>query len=375
MTQSFSETTSHEPQAEAKRIGIIGGGQLGRMLALAGIPLGLEFVFLDPAQEACAATLGTQIIADYDDPSALQQLIQATDIITLEFENIPMPALHLTNAQTRLFPPPKALEVAQDRVNEKMLFAELGIPTPPWRAVDHLADLEQAVAEVGLPAVLKTRRLGYDGKGQYVLREPNDIQAAWDALGGSSLILEGFIQFSREVSLIAVRSRSGELAFYALSENTHEAGILKLSLSRAKDPMQLEAETYAHRVLEALDYVGTLGFEFFVTSNGLIANEIAPRVHNTGHWTIEGAVCSQFENHLRAILDLPLGSTALRGASAMLNFIGDLPCRERAMSIPDLYFHAYGKDARKGRKVGHATLVVASEGERDVRLGELLALA
>ena len=375
MTQSFSETTSHEPQAEAKRIGIIGGGQLGRMLALAGIPLGLEFVFLDPAQEACAATLGTQIIADYDDPSALQQLIQATDIITLEFENIPMPALHLTNAQTRLFPPPKALEVAQDRVNEKMLFAELGIPTPPWRAVDHLADLEQTVAEVGLPAVLKTRRLGYDGKGQYVLREPNDIQAAWDALGGSSLILEGFIQFSREVSLIAVRSRSGELAFYALSENTHEAGILKLSLSRAKDPMQLEAETYARRVLEALDYVGTLGFEFFVTSNGLIANEIAPRVHNTGHWTIEGAVCSQFENHLRAILDLPLGSTALRGASAMLNFIGDLPCRERAMRIPDLYFHAYGKDARKGRKVGHATLVVASEGERDVRLGELLALA
>ncbi|MGD9887760.1 MAG: 5-(carboxyamino)imidazole ribonucleotide synthase [Halothiobacillaceae bacterium] len=374
MTQSFSETTSHEPQAEAKRIGIIGGGQLGRMLALAGIPLGLEFVFLDPGHAACAATLGTQIIADYDDPSALQQLIQATDIITLEFENIPMPALHLTNAQTRLFPPPKALEIAQDRVNEKSMFAELDIPTPPWRAVEHLAELEQAVAEIGLPAVLKTRRLGYDGKGQYVLREPHDIQAAWDALGGSSLILEGFIQFSREVSLIAVRSRSGELAFYALSENTHEAGILKLSLSRAHDPMQLEAETYARRVLEALDYVGCLGFEFFVTSNGLIANEIAPRVHNTGHWTIEGAVCSQFENHLRAILDLPLGSTALRGASAMLNFIGDLPPRERAMSIPDLYFHAYGKDARVGRKVGHATLVVASEGERDVRLPELLAL-
>lgn len=374
MIHALTEVQTNETQPEAKRIGIIGGGQLGRMLALAGIPLGLEFVFLDPAQEACAATLGTQIIADYDDPEALQKLIKSTDIITLEFENIPMPALHLTNAQTRLFPPPKALEVAQDRVNEKTLFAQLEIPTPPWRMVDSLTELEQAVAEVGLPAVLKTRRLGYDGKGQYVLRHQDDLQAAWNALGGAALILEGFIPFEREVSLIAVRSRSGELAFYALSENTHEAGILKLSLSRAKDPMQAEAERYARRVLEALNYVGTLGFEFFVTANGLIANEIAPRVHNTGHWTIEGAVCSQFENHLRAILDLPLGSTALRGASAMLNFIGDLPSRERALAVPDLYFHAYGKDARKGRKVGHATLVVANEGERDVRLGELLAL-
>ncbi|HES75989.1 MAG TPA: 5-(carboxyamino)imidazole ribonucleotide synthase [bacterium] len=375
MSLSFSETPSNACPPEARRIGIIGGGQLGRMLALAGIPLGLEFVFLDPAQEACAATLGEQIIADYDDPEALQRLIQSTDIVTLEFENIPMPALHLTNAQTQLFPPPKALEVAQDRVNEKTLFAALEIPTPLWRAVDSLHDLEQAVAAIGLPAVLKTRRLGYDGKGQYVLRSQDDIQAAWDELGRTSLILEGFIQFDREVSLIAVRSRSGELAFYPLSENTHEAGILKLSLSRSNDPMQSEAEAYARRVLESLDYVGTLGFEFFVSPSGLIANEIAPRVHNTGHWTIEGAVCSQFENHLRAILGLPLGSTALRGASAMLNFIGDLPSRERALSVRDLYFHAYGKGARKGRKVGHATLVVGSEGERDVRLGELLALS
>lgn len=374
MTHALTETFSSEIQPQTKRIGIIGGGQLGRMLALAGIPLGLEFVFLDPAQEACAATLGTQIIADYDDPAALQQLIQSTDIITLEFENIPMPALHLTNAQTRLFPPPKALEIAQDRVNEKSLFAQLEIPTPPWRAVDSLVELEQAVASVGLPAVLKTRRMGYDGKGQFVLRSQADIQAAWDALGGSALILEGFIRFEREVSLIAVRSRSGALAFYALSENTHDAGILKLSISRAKDPMQGEAESYARRVLEALDYVGTLGFEFFVTANGLIANEIAPRVHNTGHWTIEGAVCSQFENHLRAILDLPLGSTALRGASAMLNFIGDLPSRAEALAVSGLYFHDYAKSARAGRKVGHATLVTASEGERDVRLGELLAL-
>ncbi|MEW5837576.1 MAG: 5-(carboxyamino)imidazole ribonucleotide synthase [Pseudomonadota bacterium] len=370
MSLSFAS----ENAQEARRIGIIGGGQLGRMLALAGIPLGLEFVFLDPAPEACAATLGEQIIADYDDPQALQRLIETTDIITLEFENIPLPALHLTNAQTRLFPPPKALEVAQDRVNEKTLFAALDIPTPPWRAVDSLEDLRQAVDALGLPAVLKTRRMGYDGKGQFVLRSEEDIQSAWDALGAVPLIFEGFIRFEREVSIIAVRSRSAELAFYSLAENTHDNGILKLSLSRAKDPMQPLAEEYARRVLENLDYVGALGFEFFVSEGGLIANEIAPRVHNTGHWTIEGAVCSQFENHLRAILDLPLGSTQLRGASAMLNFIGDLPARDRVLGVRDLYFHAYGKDARKGRKVGHATLVVGSEGERDVRLGELLAL-
>ncbi len=371
---SFAESST-SLQSETRRIGIIGGGQLGRMLALAGIPLGLEFVFLDPAQEACAAPLGEQIIADYDDPDALQRLIQSSDIITLEFESIPLPALHLTNAQTRLFPPPKALEVAQDRVNEKALFAELGIPTPPWRAIDGLDELQQAAQEIGLPAMLKTRRMGYDGKGQCALRTQDDIQTAWDTLGGTGLILEGFIRFEREVSIIAVRSRSGELAFYPLSENTHENGILKLSMSRAKDPLQSEAENHARKVLEKLDYVGALGFEFFVVNDGLIANEIAPRVHNTGHWTIEGAVCSQFENHLRAILDLPLGSTALRGSSAMLNFIGELPARERAMAVRDLYFHAYGKDARKGRKVGHATLVVGSEGERDVRLGELLSLS
>ncbi len=370
MNPSFAHDYSSPPQ----RIGIIGGGQLGRMLALAGIPLGLDFVFLDPAQEACAATLGEQIIADYDDPAGLQRLIQATDIVTLEFENIPLPALHLTNAQTRLFPPPQALEVAQDRVNEKTLFAKLDIPTPPWRAIETLEDLTQAVNEIGLPAVLKTRRMGYDGHGQAVLREQADIPRAWENLGGTPLILEGFVPFSREVSIIAVRSSSGEVAFYPLSENTHEQGVLKLSVSRAKDPLQSAAEDYAQRVMQHLNYVGTLGFEFFVLNDTLVANEIAPRVHNTGHWTIEGAVCSQFENHLRAILGLPLGSTQLRGASAMINFIGELPPRERVLAVRDVYLHDYAKHARKGRKVGHATLVCPSEGERDLRLSELLAL-
>jgi 5-(carboxyamino)imidazole ribonucleotide synthase len=359
----------------ATRIGIIGGGQLGRMLALAGIPLGLEFVFLDPSPEACARLVGEQIVADYDELMALERLVSETDVITLEFENIPLAAARFVAERGQLFPGPKALEVAQDRVNEKTLFGELGIPTPPWRAVDSLEGLRAAVAEIGFPAVLKTRRLGYDGKGQAVLRTVEDIERAWSALGSAPLILEGFIAFRREVSIIAVRSRTGELAFYPLAENTHEAGILKLSVSRAADPMQAEAETHARKVLEALDYVGALGFEFFVTERGLIANEMAPRVHNTGHGTIEGNHTSQFENHLRAILGRPLGSTALRGAWAMVNFVGQLPPLELALSISELHFHSYGKSPRPGRKLGHATLIGLDERDLEARLPQLLALA
>lgn len=358
----------------ATRVGIIGGGQLGRMLALAGIPLGLEFVFLDPSHEACARPVGKQIVADYDELMALERLIGETDVVTLEFENIPVAAANFVTQRGTLFPGPKALEIAQDRVNEKTLFGNLGIPTPPWRAVDSLDELRAAVAAIGLPAVLKTRRLGYDGKGQAVLRKPEDMDAAWTALGSAPLILEGFIAFQREVSIISVRSRTGELAFYPLSENTHENGILKLSLSRANDPMQTQAEAHARKVLEELDYVGTMGFEFFVTEQGLIANEIAPRVHNTGHGTIEGNATSQFENHLRAILGLPLGSTAARGASAMLNFIGALPNIKHALVLPDVHFHGYGKAPRTGRKVGHATLVASDEADRDQRLKSLLNL-
>ncbi|MFZ5580245.1 MAG: 5-(carboxyamino)imidazole ribonucleotide synthase [Pseudomonadota bacterium] len=356
------------------RVGIIGGGQLGRMLALAGVPLGLEFVFLDPSPEACARAVGEQIVADYDELMALERLVGETDVVTLEFENIPIAAARFARERGLLLPGPKALEVAQDRVNEKSLFGGLGIPTPPWRAVDSLDELRAAVAAIGLPAVLKTRRMGYDGKGQSVLRTPDDLDAAWQALGGVPLILEGFIAFRREISIISVRSRTGELAFYPVFENSHEGGILKLSLSRANDPMQAQAESHARKVLEALDYVGAMGFEFFVTDDALIANEIAPRVHNTGHGTIEGNATSQFENHLRAILGLPLGSTAPRGASAMLNFIGELPPIDRALVTPDLHFHGYGKTPRVGRKVGHATLVARDEAERETRLSDLLAL-
>ena len=356
------------------RVGIIGGGQLGRMLALAGIPLGLEFVFLDPSTEACARPVGKQITADYDELMALERLIGETDIITLEFENIPVAAARFVAERGMLFPGPKALELAQDRINEKTLFDHLGIPTPPWRAVDSLDELRSAITEIGLPAVLKTRRLGYDGKGQAVLRKPEDVDAAWAALGSAPLILEGFVAFQREISIISVRSRTGEVAFYPVCENRHESGILKLSLSRANDPMQAQAEAHARKVLENLDYVGTMGFEFFVSANGLIANEIAPRVHNTGHGTIEGNATSQFENHLRAILGLPLGGTAARGASAMLNFIGDIPPIERTLTLPDVHFHGYGKAPRAGRKVGHATLVARDEAERDTRLKKLLAL-
>ncbi len=358
----------------ARRVGIIGGGQLGRMLALAGIPLGLEFVFLDPSPEACARVLGEQIVADYDELMALERLTQGCEVVTLEFENIPLAAARFVQERGLLFPGPQALEAAQDRVNEKTLFARLGIPTPPWQAVDSLDELCAAVEAIGLPAVLKTRRMGYDGRGQAVLRETAEIENAWRALGGTPLILEGFIAFRREVSIIAVRSRTGELAFYPISENTHERGILRLSQSRQDDPRQGQAEAHARKVLETLDYVGTLGFEFFDTEGGLIANEIAPRVHNTGHWTLEGAATSQFENHLRAILGLPLGSTALRGASAMLNFIGELPPLGRALTLPDVHFHAYGKAPRPGRKLGHATLVARDEHDREARLEGLLGL-
>lgn len=358
----------------APRIGIIGGGQLGRMLALAGIPLGFEFVFLDPSPEACARVAGTQIVAEYDELLALEQLSTQCEVITLEFENIPVAAARHVAGHGKLYPGPRALEIAQDRVYEKSLFNLLGIPTPPWHAIDSLEDLQTAVTTIGLPAVLKTRRLGYDGKGQMVLREPADLAHAWATLGHAPLILEGFIPFEREVSLIAVRSCVGELAFYPLAENLHEGGILKLSLSRANDPLQAMAEQYAQKVMEALDYVGVLGFEFFVTAGGLMANEIAPRVHNTGHGTIEGNHTSQFENHLRAILGLPLGSTTQRGPWAMINFVGQLPPRTKVLAIPGLHFHCYGKSPRPGRKLGHATLVCQDEEERNTWIPRLLSL-
>jgi 5-(carboxyamino)imidazole ribonucleotide synthase len=348
-----------------KTIGILGGGQLGRMLALAGYPLGLRFRFLDPAAEAPAEQVAERVSGAYEDIVALEQFAPGLDLVTYEFENVPVETAHFLAQRLPVFPPAEALEAAQDRVSEKTFFRKAGLATAPFEAVDSRQDLAAAVGRLGLPAVLKTRRYGYDGKGQFLLREPDDVPRAWDKLGGVPLVLEGFVSFEREVSLLGVRSRTGEVAFYPLVENHHTDGMLRLSLAPAPGltpELQAEGEDHGRRVLEALNYVGVLAIEFFQVAarkgkgGRLLANEMAPRVHNSGHWTIEGAETSQFENHLRAILGLPLGNSAARGHSAMLNLIGTIPETAALLALPGAHLHLYGKTPRPGRKLGHLTL-------------------
>ncbi len=357
------------------KIGILGAGQLGRMLALAGYPLDFDFVFLDPATEACAAPLGEHIHADYEDERALAEFCVAVDIATYEFENVPAKTAEFVASRIPLLPAPVALTVGQDRLSEKQLFDKLKVPVPRYMPVATREALELAVKNIGLPAVLKTRRLGYDGKGQAVLRKPEDLDAAWGRLGGQPLILEAFVPFQRELSCLAVRGKTGEMRFYPVVENVHRDGILRVAIPQPNDPLQGEAEDYARRVVEHLGYVGVLAFEFFVADGRLLANEIAPRVHNSGHWSIEGAVCSQFENHLRAIAGLPLGDTGPRGHSAMINFIGDAPANEKLAAIPGVHIHHYGKTPKPQRKVGHATVTAMSAEELAQRVAIVSQLA
>lgn len=356
------------------KIGVIGGGQLGRMLALAGTPLGMNFAFLDPAPDACAAALGEHLRADYGDQDHLRQLADEVDLVTFEFESVPAETVAFLSQFVPVYPSAEALRIARDRLFEKSMFRDLGIPTPAFADVLSQADLDAAVARIGLPAVLKTRTLGYDGKGQKVLRQPEDVTDAFAELGSVPLLLEGFVPFTGEVSLVTVRGRDGEVACYPLVHNTHESGILRLSVASSDHPLQALAEDYARRVLEQLDYVGVLAFEFFEVEGGLKANEIAPRVHNSGHWTIEGAECSQFENHLRAVAGLPLGSTAKVGESAMVNFIGSVPPTAAVTALEDCHLHHYGKAFKAGRKVGHATLRSADAATLQTRIAALEAL-
>jgi len=357
------------------KIGIIGAGQLGRMLALAGYPLGLRFVFVDQSADAPGGQVGAIITGGFDDLGALNQLADCTDVITFDVENVPVEAVREIAARTRFLPPVAALESAQDRLVEKTLFGELGIPTPRFEAVDDRAGLDAAIAKIGLPAVLKTRRLGYDGRGQAFLRSPADLDDAWARFGDRPLILEAFVPFEREVSIIGVRSIGGETRCYPLSENVHEDGILRYSRSPLEDPgLQDAAQAHIGVLMDHLDYAGVLTIEFFVQDGGLLANEMAPRVHNSGHWTIEGAVTSQFENHIRAILDLPLGDTASRGHAGMVNFLGDLPPLAAVLEIPGAHFHSYGKTPRPQRKLGHCTVVADSGAGRDAALKQVLAL-
>ncbi|HET97188.1 MAG TPA: 5-(carboxyamino)imidazole ribonucleotide synthase [Desulfurivibrio alkaliphilus] len=353
------------------RVGIIGAGQLGRMLALAGYPLGLRFEMLDPNPQACGGQVAPLTVAAFDDEAALAALARRVDLVTFEFENVPVAAMAFLAGHCPVFPQPAVLEVAQDRLREKECFQELAIPTPAYRPVESRQQLAAAAAELGLPTVLKTRRLGYDGKGQAVLRQTSDLDAAWAGLGGTPLILESLVPFERELSMVAVRGRDGGMKFYPLAENTHRQGILRLSRACVADPYQERAEEYTRRVMEKFAYVGVLAFEFFQVGGELVANEIAPRVHNSGHWSIEGTVTSQFENHLRAISGWPLGDTALNGPAAMINFIGELPDTPALLATPNLHLHAYGKSSAPGRKVGHATLSLPPGADLEGALQEL----
>jgi 5-(carboxyamino)imidazole ribonucleotide synthase len=339
-------------------VGILGGGQLGRMLALAGYPLGLRFRLFDPAPDACAGQLAELVVGEYDVRAALDRFATGLDVVTYEFENVPVAAARYLAERLPVYPPPVALKIAQDRLNEKRFFEGIGVATSPYHAVSSHAELEAAVAEIGLPAVLKTRREGYDGKGQVVLREAAELDAAWNALGERPLLLEGFVPFEREVSTLGVRGRDGDIRVYPLVENVHRAGILRRSTAPANATPRLAADAKAvmQAALQALDYVGVLAIEFFVADGQLLANEMAPRVHNTGHWTIDGAVTSQFENHLRAVAGLPLGDSVALSESRMLNIIGKLPDVAGLLAIPDAHLHLYGKEPRPGRKLGHVTL-------------------
>jgi len=356
-------------------IGVIGAGQLGQMLGYAGKQLGLDFIFLDPSADPPAARVGPVLHFPFDSEAGLKQLADAADLITYEFENVPVDALRKIDPGMPVYPPAAALECAQDRLAEKHLFVSLDIPVPAFRAVDSAADLRAAAAEIGLPLVVKTRRLGYDGKGQLILRELADCEQALEALGGNDLIAEQWVPFDREVSAIGARNVSGDIVHYPLTENVHKNGILSVSRAPADDDAHGATATgYLHSIMQRLDYVGVLALELFVSGDALLANEFAPRVHNSGHWTIEGAATSQFENHLRAILDMPLGATDMHGYAGMLNLIGTMPRNRDAFGSGLSHLHDYGKQARPGRKLGHATVVAGSLAERDAALGRLARL-
>ncbi len=354
-------------------VGILGGGQLARMLALAGAPLGVRFLVVDSLADACASQVAPLLQADWRDFAALEALAARIDVATFDFENVPAETAQWLTEHTAVYPNPRALALAQDRLAEKTLFRDIGLDTPAFAAIDSKAGLTRALEEIGYPAVLKTRRLGYDGKGQFRLKSAADLDAAWAALGQAPLIVEAFVPFERELSAIAVRSRDGEFRSYPLTQNWHADGILSMSLAPAPDSAELaeQATAFARRIAEKLDYVGTFALELFVHQGRLLGNEMAPRVHNSGHWTIEGASCSQFENHVRAVLGLPLGDTSSLGVNVMFNWIGDLPEPAPVLAEPRAHWHDYGKEPRAGRKVGHATLCAFTAEEMRERLARV----
>ena len=363
--------------ADAKRLGIVGGGQLGRMLALAAANLGVSCTFVDPAPDAGAAVAADQIEAPYDAIDALIELAEKSDVVTFEFENVPAPALDAIESHGRIAPPPQALAASQDRLTEKRLFESLGIGVAPYRNVESLADLEKAVEELGRPAILKTRQFGYDGKGQARIDQATDLGHAWEQVGEAPSVLEAKIDFDREISAIATRSAAGDIVVYPLTENVHRSGILRTSSVPAVGEAELhqQAEAWVTSLLGSLEYVGTLALELFVRDGELVANEFAPRVHNSGHWTIDAAPTSQFENHVRAVLGLPLGAVEPVLPCTMVNLIGGMPSTAEVLAIPGAKLHDYAKVPRPGRKVGHITVVPVSGHDHAACIGRAVELA
>lgn len=350
-----------EPLPTGATIGILGGGQLGRMLALAAARLGLRCHIYEPGAGCPASQVADRTTtAGYDDHDALAAFAGSVDVVTYEFENVPTAALDAIEAVVPIRPGRRALATSQDRLDEKTFLRECGLLTAPFAAVESEADLARAVDEIGVPAILKTRRLGYDGKGQARINSSDDIGAAWEAMARAPAILEGFVDFDREVSVIAARGADGQVAAFDPGENVHEAGILRTTtvparLSRAQ---RTDAVLLAGKILNALDYVGVIGVELFVHSSGLIVNEFAPRVHNSGHWTQNGCVIDQFEQHIRAVAGWPLGDGSRHSDVVMENLIGDDMERVAALSDAGVALHLYGKaETRAGRKMGHVNRV------------------
>lgn len=345
------------------RIGVLGAGQLGRMLALAGYPLAKSFVFYDMSGSPSAG-LG-EVIVDREG-KYLDDFLSRVDRVTYEFEHLPVEVAERIAREKPVYPAPRALQVCQNREAEKTLFGELGIPTPEWRIADSAERLQEIAETLGCPVVAKSNTEGYDGKGQAVLRSPEEAADAWEKIGHSRLMVEKFVNFSREVSIIAVRAIDGDVVFYPMAENVHHEGILRYSIAPApgiSGDLEEDAHRYIKSLLNELDYVGVLTLELFVTENGLVANEMAPRVHNSGHWTIEGAKTSQFENHVRAVSGHPLGATDARGVSCMVNIIGEHGDTDRIMELPYTHLHLYGKGERAGRKLGHVNVLADSYDE------------
>lgn len=348
-------------------IGVLGGGQLGRMLGLAARQLGIDIKFFDPSQEACSKDVGRLFVGQYEDEQALKTFASEIDLCTYEFENVPIAAVEVIEQYRPVHPNKEALYYSQDRLCEKQLFLELGFETPEFYPISSENDLLSAIEKTGFPSLLKTRRFGYDGKGQTLLTLPEMLPDVWKHVGSKDLILESVIPFVRELSQIAVRNSHGEIHYYPLIENVHKDGILAISRAPAHDSVHLleQSQQQISQLLNHLNYIGVIALEMFEWEGKLICNEFAPRVHNSGHWTIEGTETSQFENHLRAIMNLPLGVTTTRGYCGMINLVGEIPKYENVLAVPGAHLHLYDKESRPSRKLGHITVCCDTKEARD----------